>query len=134
VARAFYLLAFLALIVAGCDASSSQRSRMEGSGTAPSWPALQALQGQDGIATVGMGMGRHGPKMGKKMAAEPRFKDVLDKFEKEPIPSKFATSARETAKKDLVESLRKMAEAGSDDEIKASWEKAQASMKTLNSP
>jgi len=135
VARASLGLSALvvAVLVAGCDGSASQKRKLEGQ-QAPSWPAQQALAGEGGIPSVGMGMDREGPKSAKKAAAAPAFKELLDAFEKEAIPSKWSTAAREAAKKDLVDSLRKLAEAGSDDEIKALWEKAQASMNTLGAP
>lgn len=123
----------MALIVVGCDGAGSQRRKMEGK-QAPNWPALQAMKDQGGLMMVGMSMEKQGPKAAKQAAAAPAFKQLVDNLEKEAIPSSFATSARETAKKDLVESLRKIAEAGSDDEIKKLWEKAQASMKTLSEP
>lgn len=124
----------VALVVAGCDGTASQKSRLEGQQQAPTWPALQAFNGESGLPVVGMGMERQGPKAGKQAAATPQFKGLLDAFEKEPIPSKWATAAREAAKKDVVDSLRKLAEAGSDDEIKSLWDKAMAGMKTINAP
>lgn len=133
--RAFFGLSALvvAVIVVGCDGAGSQRKKMEGA-EAPNWPALQAMNEQNGLMTVGMGLQMEGPKSAKKAAAAPQFKQLVDNLETESIPSKFATSARETAKKDLVESLRKIADAGSDDEIKALWAKVQESMKTLGTP
>ena len=122
-----------AMIVAGCDAASSQRKKMEGSGAPPSWPALQAFRDPGGFDTVGMGMDREGPAAGKKAAADPTFKKLLGDFEKEPIPTKFATSARETAKKALVESLRKLPDA-SDNDAKELGKKATESMTTLITP
>ena len=119
------------LIVAGCD--TGQKRKLEGQ-KAPDWPALQALRGEGGFVTVGMGLQMEGPQSAKKAAAAPSFKQLLDNFEKEPIPSSFSNAAREAAKKELVESLRKIAEAGSDSDIKALWEKAQGSMKTLSAP
>jgi hypothetical protein len=133
VARVFCLLALLAVIAAGCDPASSTRKKLEGPKT-PNWPAKQALQDEGGIITVGMGIQMEGPKAGAKAAAAPRFKELLDKFEKEPIPSAFSTPPREAAKKDLVENLRKMAAGGSDDEIKALWTKAQENLKALAAP
>jgi len=123
----------LAVLVAGCDGGASQRRKLEGQ-QAPTWPALQAFQGEGGFVTVGMGIDREGPQSAKKAAAAASFKQLLDNLDKEPIPSSFATAAREAAKKDVVDSLRKLAEAGSDDEIKKLWEKAKASMQTLTSP
>jgi hypothetical protein len=132
VARAFSLLALLALVVAGCTPGGAARKQMEGT-EAPDWPALNAMNGDGGIMTVGMGMDMEGPNAAKEAAAAPTFKQLLDDFDKTPIPRKWSTSAREAAKKDFVESLRKLAEAGSDDEIKELWEKAKASMQTLGS-
>lgn len=131
--RMFCFWALLALMIVGCDGSASQRSRMEGK-QAPNWPALQAMKDQGGLMTVGMSLQMQGPQAAKAAAAAPQFKQLLDNFEKEPIPSEFSTPARETAKKDVVESLRKLAEAGSDAEIKTLWEKAQEGMKVLSSP
>lgn len=133
VTRTHYLLVLLALVVVGCEGSGSQRQRMEGT-RAPNWPALQALNDQGGMMTVGMALQMQGPSAAKKAAAAPEFKKLLDTFETTPIPSQFANAARETAKKELVESLRKLAEAGSDAEVKELWEKARASMRTLSSP
>lgn len=132
-ARASCLLALLAVIVAGCSEAASTRKKLEGQ-QAPNWPALQALRDEGGIITVGMGMQMEGPKAAAKAAAAPRFKELLDSFEKEPIPSAFSTSKRQAAKKDLVDALRKIAAGGSDDEIKALWEKAQENLKTVGTP
>jgi hypothetical protein len=134
VARVSCLLALVvALIVAGCDASSSAKRKMEGQ-KAPSWPALDALAGDGGMQPIGMSLQmENSPKAAKKAAADPKFKELLDNFEKEAIPFTFSTAAREAAKKDLVESLRKIADA-SDSDVKAIWEKATASLGTLKSP
>jgi len=92
------------------------------------------MNGDGGLITVGMSMQTQGPKGAKEAAAAPKFKQLLDDLDKTPIPSEFSTSAREAAKKDFVESLRKLPEAGSDDEVKELWEKAKASMSTLGAP
>lgn len=133
VTRTQCLLVLLALVVVGCEGSGSQRKRMEGA-QAPNWPALQALNDQGGMMTVGMALQMQGPAAAKKAAAAPEFKKLLDDFEATPIPSQFSNSARETAKKELVESLRKLPEAGSDAEAKELWEKARAAMQTLTTP
>jgi hypothetical protein len=133
VARAFSLLALLALVVVGCTPGGDARKQMEGT-EAPVWPALMAMNDDGGLMTVGMAMDMDGPNAAKEAAAAPQFKQLLEDLEKEPIPGKFSTPAREAAKTDFVESLRKLAEAGSDDEIKELWEKATASMATLGSP
>jgi len=106
---------------------------MEGRG-APTWPALQAMNDQGGLMTVGMSMQVEGPKAAQKAAAAPAFNQLLDNLEKAPIPSEFATAEREAAKKTFVESLRAMAKADSDDEIKALWEKARDHMGKMTSP
>lgn len=129
-ARVSCLLALSAVIVAGCSQTASTRKKLEGEQT-PNWPALQALRDEGGITTVGMGMQMEGPKAAAKAAAAPRFKELLDAFEKEAIPFSFSTANREAAKKDLVDSLRKIAAGGSDDEIKALWAKAQENLKTV---
>ena len=103
---------------------------MEGP-AAPNWPALQAMNAEGGLITVGMSMQMQGPKAAQKAAAAPAFNQLLDNFEKEAIPSEFSTAEREAAKKSLVESLRGLAKAGSDDEIKALWEKAQESTRKM---
>jgi hypothetical protein len=133
VARAFYLFALLALIAAGCDPGASARKKMEGT-RAPEWPALKAMNGDGGLITVGMSMQTQGPKAAQKAAAAPAFSQLLDSFEKEAIPSEFATAEREAAKKTFVESLRGIAKGGSDDEIKALWDKARESMGTMGRP
>ena len=132
-ARAFCFLALLAVIVAGCEPGASARKKMEGT-RAPDWPALKAINGEGGLVTVGMSLQMQGPKGAKQAAAAPKFKQLLDDLEKAPIPSEFSTSARVAAKKDVVESLRKLAEAGSDNDIKELWEKTRASMQTLGTP
>jgi len=135
VARAFSLLALLVLIVAGCDPGASARKKMEGApAPAPTWPALQAMTGEGGMMTVGMSLQMEGPQGAKKAAAAPAFNQLLDNLEKEPIPSQFSTAEREAAKKTYVESLRAIAKADSDDEIKALWEKARDSMGKMASP
>ena len=132
-ARVFCLLALLALIVAGCDPGSSARKRMEGK-AAPTWPALQAMTGPSGMMTVGMSLEVEGPQAAKKAAGAPAFQQLLDNLEKEPIPGEFATPERNAAKKAFVENLRGLAKAGSDDEIKALWEKTRESMGKMTSP
>ena len=81
--------------------------------------------------TVGMSLQMQGPQAAKKAAAAPAFNQLLDSFEKEAIPSEFATAEREAAKKTFVESLRGIAKAASDDEIKTLWEKARESIGTM---
>ena len=132
-ARAICLLALLALIVTGCDPGSSARKRMEGT-AAPTWPALQQMNDQGGLMTVGMSMQMGGPKEAQKAASAPAFKQLLDNLEKEAIPSTYSTAEREAAKKTFVESLRAIAKGGSDDEIKALWDKARESMGKMTSP
>lgn len=127
------MCALLALVLAGCDPGQSAAKKMQGKAP-PTWPALEALKGPEGIMTVGMSMDREGPKTAQKAAAAPTFKQLVDDFEKAPIPSSFATSEREAAKKELVASLRKLAEGGPDDELEALYEKARESMKILSSP
>lgn len=132
-ARAYCLLALLALIVVGCEPGASAKKQMQGA-AAPTWPALQALQGQGGLMDVGMALDRQGAKGAKEAASAPQFKQLVDEFEKAPIPSGFASSARETAKKNVVESLRKIAAGGSDEEVKALWQKVRDNMNTVSSP
>ncbi len=84
--------------------------------------------------TVGMSMQREGPKAAQAAAAAPAFTQLLDNLDKEPIPSTFSTPEREAAKKAFVESVQTIAKGGSDDEIKALWEKALDSMQKLTSP
>jgi len=127
------LSALVVACVVGCGGAGSQRAKLEGK-EAPYWPALQAMKDQGGLMTVGMSMQMQGPKAAKQAAAAPAFKQLLDGFEKEGIPSKFSTPAREAAKKDFVDSLRKLAEAGSDEEIKTLWDKTQASMQAMSAP
>lgn len=131
--RAFCSLALLALLVAGCEPGASARRQMEGA-KAPDWPELQALQGDGGLMVVGMALDREGAKAATKAAAAPQFKQLVDAFEKAPIPSGYATAARETAKKNIVDSLRKVAEGGSDEELKSLWQKVRENMKTVTSP
>ena len=132
-ARAFCLLALLALLVAGCDPGASAKKKMQGT-RAPEWPALQAMNGPGGLITVGMSMQAQGPKAAQQAAAAPAFNQLLDTFEKEAIPSEFSNAEREAAKKTFVESLRGLAKGGSDQEIKALWEKTRESMGTLGRP
>ena len=106
---------------------------MEGT-PAPTWPALQAMNGEGGMMTVGMSMQMGGPKEAQKAAAAPAFTQLLDSFEKEAIPGTFASPARDEAKKTFVESLRGIAKGGSDDEIKALWQKALDSKAAIMKP
>jgi len=132
--RLFCLLALLALGPAGCDPGQSAARKMQGE-SAPMWPALEALtSGDESMSSVGMGMDRGGPAEARKAASSARFKELLDDFEKTPIPSSFATSERELAKKELVANLRKVAEDGPDSEVKAAYDKARENMKILASP
>ncbi len=132
-ARTFCLLALLALVVAGCDPGTNARKKMEGP-SAPTWPALQAVQGEGGLMAVGMSLDTQGPSAAKQAAATPRFKELLDGFEKAPIPSEFSTAAREAAKKDIVETMRKFPDAASDAEVKELWQKVRGAMMKVGSP
>lgn len=132
-ARAHCLLALLALIVAGCEPGGSAKKQMEGS-AAPTWPALQALQGDGGLMVVGMALGREGPKAAQDAASSPKFKELVDNFEKAPLPTGYASAARETAKKNVVEALRKIAQGGSADELKTLWKQVQDNMTAVTAP
>ena len=83
---------------------------------------------------VGMGMQMEGPSTAKKAAAAPKFQELVDAFDKEPIPSSFATPARQAAKKNVVEALRKLPQAASDDEAKKLWQEVQDNMQTISAP
>ncbi len=133
VTRNFYFCALLTLVLLGCDAASSQKARMQGT-PAPNWPALSALNSESGMMSVGMALQMQGPAAAKQAAAAPEFKKLLDDFDKAGVPSQFANAARQSAHKELVESLRKLPDAASDDEVKSLWEKARASMQTLTTP
>lgn len=132
-ARSFVLLALLALIVAGCDPGASAKKQMEGT-RAPDWPALKAMNGQGGLMTVGMAMDTQGPKAAQEAAASPAFTQLLDNFDLAAIPSEFSTAEREAAKKAFVESLRAIAKGGSDEDLKAHWQKVRDSMGIIGRP
>lgn len=70
------------------------------------WPALQALQAPE----INMGIIRSAQmndlKGLKTVATDPKLDELVKKLEDEPIPSKFASKAREDAKKQLVGEYR----------------------------
>lgn len=130
--RTFCLLALL-VTLAGCSPGASARKKMEGPQT-PSWPALEALRGDAGIINIGMSMQTQGPKGAQRAAAAPSFVQVVDNLDKEAIPSEFATTEREAAKKAFVEAARQLAKAASDDEIKTLWETMRKNMEAMGQP
>ncbi len=70
------------------------------------WPALQALQSPE----INMGIIRSAQmndlKGLKAHASDPKLDELVKKLEDEPIPSKFASKAREDVKKQLVGEYR----------------------------
>lgn len=128
--RNCWLLAFVTLMLVGCGSDPAETMQSQ---EAPTWPALDALQ-QDGIMGIGMEMDMQGPKAAQQAASRPDVKKLVDDFANESIPSKFATSEREAAKTQLVQDLKKFSEGGTDEELKALWEKIGASVKVLTTP
>jgi hypothetical protein len=119
----------MTLLLVGCGSDPAQKMQSQ---TAPSWPALDVLQ--QSISGMGMAMDMEGPAAAQRDAAKPDFQQIIDEFASQPIPSEFSTPARETAKTQLVEDLKKFSEGGTDEELKALWEKIGAGIKTLTTP
>lgn len=117
-------------VLVGCGNDAQERM---GGTVAPSWPELATLQ-DTCITAIGMGMDMEGPKSALQAASAPAFKEAIDGFEGTPIPSQFASGARESAKTELIKNLRAFAEGGTDDELKALWDKIQQNVKTLTAP
>lgn len=101
--RLFTLGLLSASMFIGCSNVSSELSKPT---EVVTWPALQALQSPD----IHMGIIRSAQmndmKGLKAHASDPKLDELVKKLEDEPIPSKFASKAREDAKKQLVGEYR----------------------------
>lgn len=129
--RTTWLVVVLLLgVIAGCGSDAAKKM---GGGLPPSWPELDAVN-EVCVTAIGMGMDMEGPAAAHQAASTPEFKQAVDAFESAPIPSEFATAARETAKTELVQNLRAFIEGGSDDELKALFEKIGANHQALTTP
>jgi hypothetical protein len=98
---------FSSALCLGCGGPSPELTKPV---EAVTWPALEAIQSPD----VSMGIHRAaetGDVAGFKSAGgNPQLKELVDKFEAEPIPQKFASPAREEAKKAMVDAYRAVIE------------------------
>jgi len=101
-------VAFVIAYISGCGGGPTPGLTKQQETIA--WPALDAIQ----APMISMGIHRtadSGDVAGfKKAATDPKLAELVDNLEKEPIPSKWASPAREQAKKDTVDAYRSLIE------------------------
>lgn len=132
----FHLIGlFSAAILVGCSNVPAELSKPP---EVVTWPALQALQAPE----VNMGIVRSAQmndlKSLKSNAADPKLEELVKKFEAEPIPSKFASKARDEAKAKVVEGYKYLISTakgmGSGSDLKKTVEELQVNVGKLTDP
>ncbi len=78
------------------------------------WPTLATLFEPNLNMVIVMSVQMGDLAGAKKAIADPKLKEAVDAFEKEPIPAEFASPARETAKADVVKHYRALMESKGD--------------------
>jgi hypothetical protein len=95
----------LLLALVGC--TSSDEKKLQGSVEDVTWPALQNMTDDTILRPIVMPVSMDTPGPAKThLSTDTKFKEALDAFEKEPIPGKFSTPAREEARKDAIKHYR----------------------------
>jgi hypothetical protein len=134
-----YRLAFLAwlgLVLAGCE-TAAQKELSKGPDV-PDYPGLRALNDQQLLQPILMGASMGNMAAVKQQAADPKFAEAFEKFEKESIPAKFSTPEREAARADAIKHFKALIEGAksgaSDADLKASAEAGNKALQALAAP
>ena len=128
-------MTMIALAMAGC--TSSEQQALDGPGVVISWPALDELKDPSGAWFKVSRPAQNGNWAGVKRALTEttEFSDLVDAFDKAPIPGKFKTPERETQKNDVVKHLKALiegAKSGADNKtLEASLKAAQKALTDL---
>lgn len=125
-----------AFLVIGC--SNQQVKDLSKPTKTVTWKELQALQAPE----VNMGLvmsAQRGDAAGiKKAATDPKLSELVDEFEKAPIPSQFASPAREKAKTKVVTGYKSLIVSakgsGSPKELKDTVMSIQEGISEMTSP
>jgi hypothetical protein len=123
------------LMISGCSNVKPELSKPP---EVVTWPALQALQSPD----INMGIVRSAQmkdfKSLKANLADAKLEEAVKKFEDEPIPSKFASPAREEAKKNVVKEYKYLISSSkgmaSNNDLKSGVDALQQSIAKLTDP
>jgi hypothetical protein len=97
-------------ILLACVGCGSPTDKLSKPANVVTWPALKNLQDPE-IARAVIMPAHMGDVAGhQKGASDPKFAELLAKFESEPIPAQFKTPAREEAKKKAVAAYKAVIE------------------------
>jgi hypothetical protein len=127
------VLAVIVLTLAGCTSSSEKV--LQGTAEVPTWASLAELTDEplrqvSKPASVG-----NWTAVKSTLARDSSFANALDKFEKEPIPRKFSTPAREAARTDLINHFKALIEGvksgAAPTELKEHFDAGQKALGTL---
>ena len=130
------LLALMVCVAAGCE-TAAQKELSKGPDV-PDYDGLRALNNQELLQPILMGAGMGNIAAVKQQAAKPEFVEAFEKFEKEPIPSKYSTPEREAARTDAIKHFKALIEGAksgaSDADLKTSAEAANKALQSLSAP
>jgi len=101
------------LSFAGCG-PGGKAAEMSAPSKIVTWPTLAALFEPERNMVIVMSVQMGDLAGAKKAIADPKLKEAVDAFEKDPIPAEFASPARETAKGDVVKHYRELIESKGD--------------------
>lgn len=118
------------LLALGCGSAAQEEM---GSGSAPTeWPAMQELEGENGLMAVGYAGERGDWGAAAEQAASDQFVAVVDKFEQSQLPSAYSdrTSEKEAAVKALRD-LISAAQSGDQAAVEEAWKSVSEKMAAL---
>lgn len=107
------VLGFSLLNSVGCG-PSGKVAEMSAAPKVVTWPTLDTLMEPERNMFIVMSVQTGDLAGAKKAASDPKLKEAVDAFEKDPIPAPFASPAREAAKTDVVKHYRELIEGKGD--------------------
>ena len=100
---------FVMSLIIGCGGSSREMSQPT---KAVSWPAQKALMDLKILMPIGMAIQTKNVAEARTACSSPDVEKAVDDFEKAEVPKAFASPARETAKKAVVDAYKAMISKG----------------------
>jgi hypothetical protein len=107
------LLGFSLLNFVGCG-PSGKVAEMSVAPKVVTWPTLDTLMEPERNMFIVMSVQTGDLAGAKKAASDPKLKEAVDAFEKDPVPAAFASPARDAAKADVVKHYRELIEGKGD--------------------